>query len=40
MIGIGKALRKKELDPEHKDELLFKRDAILTIQKSRLQSQE
>ena len=34
MIGIGKAL-KKELDPEHKDELLFKRDAILTIQASR-----
>jgi phage recombination protein Bet len=35
MIGIGKALRKKDLDPEHKDELLFKRDAILTIQASR-----
>ena len=39
LIGVRKAL-KKEVTPERKEELLFKRDAILTIQNSRLQSQE
>ena len=39
LIGVRKAL-KKEVTPERKEQLLFKRDAILTIQQSRLQSQE
>ena len=34
LIGVRKAL-KKEVAPERKEQLLFKRDAILTIQKSR-----
>ena len=34
LIGVRKAL-KKEVTPERKEQLLFKRDAILTIQKSR-----
>ena len=39
LIGVRKAL-KKEVTPERKEQLLFTRDAILTIQNSRLQSQE
>ena len=34
LIGVRKAL-KKEVTPERKEQLLFKRDAILTIQQSR-----
>ena len=34
LIGVRKAL-KKEVTPERKEQLLFKRDAILTIQASR-----
>ena len=32
LIGISKALNNKNLTPEQREEYLYKRDAILTIQ--------